>query len=168
MTFAIAVPDATPVFTDWPAECKRQVTEEISKAGSEAKILLMVGGRVVDIEYLVGRCDLTGDACCCDDQSYDKNKNRMNFFYQIGSGLANDGVATGPWPVPVSLGLTVCCTGRTLRRWNPILQLFLFRLPAFPDHFSQYWCWRWCWTRSLAISHGCFHAFPIRWSGLAI
>ncbi|MAL39811.1 MAG: hypothetical protein CMO04_08000 [Thalassospira sp.] len=60
MTFAIAVPDATPVFTDWPAECKRQVTEEISKAGSEAKILLMVGGWAVDIEYLVGRCGLRG------------------------------------------------------------------------------------------------------------
>jgi hypothetical protein len=54
MTFAIAVPDATPVFTDWLAECKRQVTEEISKAGSVAKILLMVGGLAADIEYLVG------------------------------------------------------------------------------------------------------------------
>ena len=54
MTFAIAVPDATPVFTDWLAECKRQVTEGISKAGSEAKILLMVGGLAADIEYLVG------------------------------------------------------------------------------------------------------------------
>jgi hypothetical protein len=48
-----AVPDATPVFTDWPLECKRQVTEDVSQRVQGVKILLIVGAMPVRVEDVV-------------------------------------------------------------------------------------------------------------------
>ncbi|MCC9621317.1 hypothetical protein LPB41_06380 [Thalassospira sp. MA62] len=53
MAFAIALPDATPVFTDWLMECKRQVEEPSYDRGKRIGILVIVGVLRDAIEYIV-------------------------------------------------------------------------------------------------------------------
>jgi len=52
--FCHAVPDATPVFTDWLAECKRQLRQDGAQGVWATKILVIVGLLQPGIEYVVG------------------------------------------------------------------------------------------------------------------